>query len=106
MMQVFDNLRAILTRHKENMPVVTTAEMLAEIDEAEAKFGGHAICYFDCPCEYQNEDINVAKVDEHYKKIRAKAIDEFAEKLKECVSEDGTLYAEYIDDVADQLKEE
>jgi hypothetical protein len=38
--------------------------------------------------------------------IRNKAIDEFAEKLKECVSEDGTLYAEYIDEIADQLKEE
>lgn len=36
-MEVFNNLRAILTRHKENMPVVTVAEMLAEIDEAESK---------------------------------------------------------------------
>lgn len=40
MKQIFNNLRAILTRHKENMPVVTVAEMLAEIDEEEAKFGG------------------------------------------------------------------
>ncbi len=37
-MEVFNNLRAILTRHKENMPVVAVAEMLAEIDEAEAKW--------------------------------------------------------------------
>lgn len=35
-MEVFNNLRAILTRHKENMPVVVVAEMLAEIDGAEA----------------------------------------------------------------------
>lgn len=38
MKQTFNNLRAILTRHKENMPVVVLAEMLAEIDEAEAKW--------------------------------------------------------------------
>lgn len=37
-MQIFDNLRAILTRHKENLPIVTTAEMLAEIDNAEVKW--------------------------------------------------------------------
>ena len=35
MKQIFNNLRAILTRHKENLPVVTVAEMLAEIDGAE-----------------------------------------------------------------------
>ena len=29
------------------------------INEAEAKWGGHAICYLDSPCEYQNEDIRV-----------------------------------------------
>ena len=40
MKQIFNNLRAILARHKENMPVVTVAEMLAEIDEEEAKHGG------------------------------------------------------------------
>lgn len=45
-MEVFNNLRAILTRHKENMPVVVVAEMLAEIDGAEAdccewKYTGH-----------------------------------------------------------------
>ena len=38
MKQIFNNLRAILTRNKENLPVVTVAEMLAEIDEEEAKF--------------------------------------------------------------------
>lgn len=37
MKQTFNNLREILTRHKENMPVVVLAEMLAEIDEAESK---------------------------------------------------------------------
>jgi len=37
MKQIFNNLRAILARHKESLPVVTLAEMLAEIDEAEAK---------------------------------------------------------------------
>lgn len=36
-MEVFNNLRTILTRHKENMPVIVVAEMLAEIDEAEHK---------------------------------------------------------------------
>ena len=44
-MEVFNNLRAILTRHKENMPVVVVAEMLAEIDGAEA----------EC-CEWKLED--------------------------------------------------
>jgi hypothetical protein len=46
MKQTFNNLRAILTRHKENMPVVVLAEMLAEIDEAEAKWES------DC-CEWK-----------------------------------------------------
>jgi hypothetical protein len=35
-MEVLNNLRAILHKHKENMPVIATAELLAEIDEAEA----------------------------------------------------------------------
>ena len=34
------------------------------------------------------------------------AIEEFAEKLKGLVSEDGTLYEEYIDEIAEQLKGE
>lgn len=63
MKQTFNNLRAILTRHKENMPVVVLAEMLAEIDEAEAKWGCHAICYLDSHCEYQNEDIRIEEAD-------------------------------------------
>ena len=37
-MAVFDELRAILTKHKEHMPVVATAELLAAIDGAEAKW--------------------------------------------------------------------
>ena len=86
------------------------------IDEAEAKFGGHAICYFDCPCEYQTEDINVGKIDEYYKKIRAKAIDEFAERVKRYVDcghlcnptelrwSDLTIET-MIDTIAEQLKE-
>lgn len=35
MKQTFTNLRAILQKHKENMPVIVVAEILAEIDEAE-----------------------------------------------------------------------
>jgi hypothetical protein len=35
-MEVFKNLRAILTKHKEHMPVIAVAELLAEIDESEA----------------------------------------------------------------------
>lgn len=38
MRHTFNNLRAILKRHKENMPVIVTAEMLAEIDEAESNW--------------------------------------------------------------------
>lgn len=38
MKQTFDNLKAILKRHKENVPVIVTAEMLAEIDEAKTKW--------------------------------------------------------------------
>lgn len=49
------------------------------INEAEAKFGGHAICYLDSPCEYQNEDISVTKTDEYYKEIRAMAQREIVE---------------------------
>ena len=45
-MEVFNNLRTILTRRKENMPVVVVAEMLAEIEEAEAKWKA------DC-CEWK-----------------------------------------------------
>ena len=37
-MESLNNLRAILHKHKENMPVIATAELLAEIDEAEAKW--------------------------------------------------------------------
>lgn len=36
---------------------------IAKIDEAEAKWGCHAICYLDSPCEYQNEDIRVDEAD-------------------------------------------
>ena len=58
----------------------------------------------------ESEDIPVihgkAELELHDKVVRAKAIDEFAEKLKGLVSEDGTLYEEYIDEIAEQLKEE
>lgn len=37
-MAVFDELREILTKYKENMPVVAIAELLAVIDGAEAKW--------------------------------------------------------------------
>lgn len=36
-MTVFDEIRAILQKHKENMPVIATAELLAVIDVAEEK---------------------------------------------------------------------
>ena len=36
MKQTLNNLRAILAKHKENMPVIVVAEILAEIDEAES----------------------------------------------------------------------
>ena len=38
MLQVFDEIRAILQKHKEKMPVIVTAEILASVDEAEAKW--------------------------------------------------------------------
>lgn len=33
---IYKNLKEIIAKHKENMPVIATAELLAEIDEAEA----------------------------------------------------------------------
>lgn len=50
MKQTFNNLRAILAKHKENMPVIVVAEMLAEIDEAESN-----------ACCKEFEDNNTAK---------------------------------------------
>lgn len=49
MLQVFDEIRAILQKYKEKMPVVTTAEILASVDEAEAKWGKDC-----CVWEYRN----------------------------------------------------
>lgn len=37
-MTVFDEIRAVLNKHKEKMPVVVLAEILADIDGAEAKW--------------------------------------------------------------------
>lgn len=44
-MNVFNNIKSIIAKYKENMPVIATAELLAEIDEAEADF-----------CEWKQED--------------------------------------------------
>lgn len=54
-------IKDVLEKYKERIPVRVLAELLADIDEAEAKFGCHAICYLDSPCEYQNEDIRVVE---------------------------------------------
>lgn len=56
-------------------------------------------------CGY-NFDVDETSYNNGFEEGFLKAIEEFAEKLKECVSEDGTLYAEYIDEIAEQLKEE
>lgn len=61
-MTVFDEIRAILQKHKENMPVVATAEILASVDEAEAKW----------EAELRKHDIEV----------RNKGIAEFEEQMK------------------------
>lgn len=37
-MTVFDEIKAVLEKHKEHIPVVATAELLAVIDGAEAKW--------------------------------------------------------------------
>lgn len=90
-------------------------EIFDVINEAEAKWGCHAICYLDSPCEYQKEDISVTKVDDYYKEIRAKAIDEFAEKIKFmaenkwiydlCENMDCEAFKADIEVIAEQLKE-
>ena len=99
-------IKDVLEKYKERIPVRVLAELLADIDEAEAKFGGHAICYFDCPCEYQTEDINVGKIDEYYKKIRAKAINEFFDELQKYEEDDWLkLKMLSIYHIAEQLKE-
>jgi len=50
MNQTFENLRAILHKHKENMPVIAVAELLAEIDESEATWNEHGDCK---KCKYE-----------------------------------------------------
>lgn len=47
-MTVFDEFRRILNKHKDIMPIVAVAEMLADIDEAEAKWNDGWI-----PCSEQ-----------------------------------------------------
>ena len=71
----------------------------------------HGVGCTDCKCimaEFTSEEEAIEAWNNRVTEaeIRAKAIDEFAEKLKELATEDGTLYAEYIDDVAEQMKEE
>lgn len=46
-----------------NLKSLQVREIFDIINEAEAKWGCHAICYLDSPCEYQNEDIRVDKAD-------------------------------------------
>lgn len=46
-MEVLNNLKSIIAKHKDNMPVIVVAELLAEIDEAEA----------DC-CEWKEMIVN------------------------------------------------
>ena len=46
MNQTLNNIKAILTKHKEHIPVKVVVEMLAEIDEAEAEV-----------CEWKQEKI-------------------------------------------------
>ena len=46
-MNVFNNIKSIIAKHKDNMPVLAVAELLAEIDEAEA----------DC-CEWKRAEWN------------------------------------------------
>lgn len=64
MKQLFDWLREQINEEAfpthENYSAVWHDDVMNTINEAEAKWGGHAICYLDSPCEYQNEDIRVA----------------------------------------------
>ena len=56
----------------------------------------------------------IKKMDGHDAKIREKAIDEFSERMKDKVSnhftyrgiiEDSAEYADYVDEIAEQMKE-
>lgn len=49
------------------------------INEAEAKFGCHSICYLDSSCEYQNEDISVIDMG-----ICGELLDKLVEPSKRC----------------------
>jgi hypothetical protein len=123
MKQIFDWLREQIGRKSfmyaskdsARRKYIDCADLDKIINEAEAKFSGHAICYFDCPCEYQTDDINVGKIDEYYKKIRAKAISDFLQFIydnasnEEYANEDGWAMSDLIDlefKYLEQLKEE
>lgn len=78
-MTIFDEIRAVLNKHKEKMPVVVLAEILADIDGAEAKWNdgwipftqremteeekeyiGEELGYIlDCPLPEEDEEILV-----------------------------------------------
>ena len=78
-MTVFDTFRRILKKHKDIIPIVAVAEMLADIDEAEEKwndgwipftqremteeekesFGEECGYILDCPLPEEDEEILV-----------------------------------------------
>lgn len=65
MLKVFDELKAILTKYKENIPVIAAAEMLAAIDEAEVKCdGGWIPCSSgQMPRECEEVDVTIEEID-------------------------------------------
>ena len=75
MKQIFDWLREQMreriklyqtldvTETAVDVAIKETERLIEYINEAESKLGGHAICYLDSPCGYQNEDIRVDEAD-------------------------------------------
>lgn len=66
--------------------------------------GGQLVVALDDLCDSINEA--EAKWEASEAEIRNKVIEDFAENMKELVTEDGTLYEEYIDEIAEQMKGE
>lgn len=108
---MINEIKAVLEKHKDHIPVVATAELLAVLDVAEEK-AKHTYenCHnLTCRRKCQKDGYNMA-------------IDEFAEKLKESLAKnyrhftttdtDGFEWLTtdavhtHIDKVAEQLKEE
>lgn len=62
-MTVFDELKEILTKYKDNMPVIAAAEMLAAIDEAKCGDGWIPCSSGQMPPECEEVDVTIEEIN-------------------------------------------